>query len=367
VSALDAIRQWLSPILDPFNELPAHLAAMQQNHRDSLDTFHGLMSALAVAAPAGQAFSGSAAGAATTSVEQFYTEFSVDGAIAEITTATSTAVAEMESASATLVAVAADDAVLLEVTAAVDVASVAQAGLDPVTDVPAVILTVIAGAAILGALVTFGWAIYEAVQAWNGAMSRASSKPYPSPPRIGTVPPPQGSLTPKQEGIARRLHADYGHLGLSLDDIRAIIAANPHLSEAQLRRLLDQFGALVARHPELIGAGGAVAAFQRFIAGDISAAQQLPDLTGKTRAEAEAELQAEGFVRGRTTPGGYERWDGPDGSQIWIRPDGEIVRVGPSVPRSDGQGFYRPRYGPDGKRLPFGVPDNHNTGERIVP
>jgi RHS repeat-associated protein len=94
-------------------------------------------------------------------------------------------------------------------------------------------------------------------------------------------------------------------------------------------------------------------------------AENLPDLTGKSGEDAEKALEEAGFERGSKTSGGYERWRNSDGSEIWVRPDGEIVRLGPKeIPEGKTFGkdkMYRPRYGPNGKRL--GPGDSHNTGE----
>jgi hypothetical protein len=56
----------------------------------------------------------------------------------------------------------------------------------------------------------------------------------------------------------------------------------------------------------------------------IPAAQSLPDLTGKTPAEADQELEKAGFKQGKTTAGGYQHWKHSDGSEIWIRLEGGV-------------------------------------------
>ncbi len=61
MSSLDILNRWLAPILGPFNQLPTHLNAMQQNHTDSVSNFQGLVASLVEAAPSGQQFSGMAA------------------------------------------------------------------------------------------------------------------------------------------------------------------------------------------------------------------------------------------------------------------------------------------------------------------
>ncbi|MEI2583534.1 hypothetical protein [Scytonema sp. PRP1] len=60
------------------------------------------------------------------------------------------------------------------------------------------------------------------------------------------------------------------------------------------------------------------------------AAQQLPDLTGKTRLEARIVLNNHSFQFKSCTTGGYETYDHPDGSVIHLRPNGEIVHLFPA-------------------------------------
>lgn len=281
MSALEALRHWLAPILDPFSALPSHLGALQGNHLGSLNEFRSLMAGLVLAGPPGASFSGPAATSAQGYLEDFVTLFSADGAIAEVTDATATCVAELEVATETLATAAADESVLLEITATLDVVSVAQGGLDPFTDVPAIILTVIAGTVLISALVAFGWAVYEAVQKWNAAMHQAGGSWYPTPPPISKgAGGPRASLADSQEEMAKRLYADYGHLGLSLDDIRDLIARNPNLNEAELRALLEKYAALKRINPSIGTPTGPAAATVLAVLGQnpLLSEQQLTDL-----------------------------------------------------------------------------------------
>jgi hypothetical protein len=66
--------------------------------------------------------------------------------------------------------------------------------------------------------------------------------------------------------MAKGLFNDYSHLGLSLKNIRALLAANPNLSETQLRRLLDRYSDVINNNPNLVRKYGALAVFQEFIA-----------------------------------------------------------------------------------------------------
>ena len=66
--------------------------------------------------------------------------------------------------------------------------------------------------------------------------------------------------------MADRLYNDYSYLGLSLDDIRAIIAENPNLNETQLRKLLNRYSDVIDNNPNLVEKYGVLTVFQEFIA-----------------------------------------------------------------------------------------------------
>ncbi|MDJ0516206.1 MAG: PASTA domain-containing protein [Trichodesmium sp. MO_231.B1] len=98
----------------------------------------------------------------------------------------------------------------------------------------------------------------------------------------------------------------------------------------------------------------------------IPAAQQLPDLTGKSKSEALTILSNYGFQFQAQTRGGYETFAHVDGSIIHIRPNGEIVRTGPKIKTSQGKP-YRRRYDQNGNQIQFMPGENtHNTGEILI-
>ena len=99
---------------------------------------------------------------------------------------------------------------------------------------------------------------------------------------------------------------------------------------------------------------------------DDPAAKTLPDLTGKTQAEADVALGEAGFEK-EANAGSYQRYGHEDGSQISIGPDGRVVRQGTPIRSGANARSYRRRYGPDGKQIqhdPSGS-NTHNTGEVI--
>lgn len=187
MAVLDVIEKWLSPVTDPLDELPEHLDMMQQTHLNSLDDFRSFMSDLTVNAPPGEQWTGISAEDAAQLVQEYIVSeqaLSAPGSTLDlVTVATNNAVNDVGVASETLAAEVADDTVITEVTAAVDVADVAQAGLDPVTDLAGLILTIIDITLYFSALAAFGWAIYQATQALINALNQAGNQPQPKLPK----------------------------------------------------------------------------------------------------------------------------------------------------------------------------------------
>lgn len=65
--------------------------------------------------------------------------------------------------------------------------------------------------------------------------------------------------------MAKWFFNEYSHIGLSFDDMYIILAIHPHLSEAQLRKLLDRYSDVINNNPNLVKAHGALAVFEEFI------------------------------------------------------------------------------------------------------
>lgn len=152
--------------------------------------------------------------------------------------------------------IAMDDA--LEAVAAADGAGLLGLPEDaPIEAVGIVILIILAVVWVIVAL----WVLIKDATSDHNSKQRNTPTPTPGPP----PKPPQANLSTEQEKIAQRLFQEYGHLGLSLDDIRDIIAKNPGLTEAQLRQLLDQYARVIAQHPNLVKRYGALAVFEAYI------------------------------------------------------------------------------------------------------
>ena len=179
-----------------------------------------------------------------------------------------------------------------------------------------------------GIMLLINWLWDGISQFFNGQKSTTPPKPKPKPkPNSGQ---PKNTLTPAQEKLADKLYNDYKGTGLSLDDIRAIIAANPNLSEAQLRKLLDRYRDVITKHPNLVKKDGALAVFQQFVAlsaydpahgGDY--AIKKPSVEGeleKGMEEAVVELGAMemGLIDGPMTPSDSPKFEATDAhNQKW--------------------------------------------------
>ncbi|HEY1350370.1 MAG TPA: hypothetical protein VGF67_12175 [Ktedonobacteraceae bacterium] len=139
------------------------------------------------------------------------------------------------------------------------VAGAGTVGLPEDIEIWPIILVILAILVIILVIVIIVVALRDATEHHQNQQKTTTVKPPPSQK-------PVNSLSTEQEKMAQRLHADYGHLGLSLDDIRNIIEANPHLTEAQLRELLDQYSRVLRDNPNLVKKYGALAVFLEFIA-----------------------------------------------------------------------------------------------------
>ncbi len=156
------------------------------------------------------------------------------------------------------------------------------------------------------------------------------SKQVAPTPMIPPVQGPQNSLTPTQEDLAKRLYADYGSLGLSLDDIRAIIEDNPNLTEVQLRQLLAQYANVIKANPNLVNKYGALAVFKMFVAlssydpahgGNYATRTPVADRNLSKRVEEAGTLLGaleEGKIPWPLTPSTDSRYEASDGNgQKW--------------------------------------------------
>lgn len=211
MGALAVVENFLSPITQPLDDLSNTLGDMQTTHTDALDQFEQLLKDLQGDDPTDGFWSGTAAEDAVKAAGQYLVDARAlsapDMTVDLVNDATDTALDGMEDAAVDLAADVADDTVLTEVTTAVDVADVAQAGLDPITDAIGVILTAIDILLYMTAIAQFAWAVYQAIQTWVNAVNQAGSKPQPR------LPSQPVALSETAKELARKYQAD----GMDID------------------------------------------------------------------------------------------------------------------------------------------------------
>lgn len=132
---------------------------------------------------------------------------SLDGTATAIEGATETTALELEG-----------DSLLLEITADVDIAAVAEGGANPIADVAGIILTLVAGAEIIDSLKNLAEDIYNDVQRLKADMHNlemAVYPPTPPEPTHVTIKPPDWqskTLDAQQQISLSTLMAKYGYL-----------------------------------------------------------------------------------------------------------------------------------------------------------
>ncbi len=303
MSAFDLLQGWLRPLLDPLNEVRGVIKEPVSIHQETVSNFASLVAGLYEGS---NAFEGDAANAVKATTESYLhleAQFSGAGTAAAGTYAAS-AVLTVPTAAATdtVLEDAADssveccaaitdaievaaakwgaDAGLDAVTEAVDIVDIAQGGLDPVTDVPGIILTAIDAALKIAILVAFGWSIFNAVESWVNEMNRLGHITWPPLPSFldpssamrGNSYPglPMNVLTEGQRKLLKRLLTDYPEIdqatleelireGYTEDELRAIIAAliqnannrglHRYVNSAQWTQFMDtQLAAITSRY-----------------------------------------------------------------------------------------------------------------------
>jgi hypothetical protein len=97
--------------------------------------------------------------------------------------------------------------------------------------------------------------------------------------------------------------------------------------------------------------------------GSLGTASQIGDLSGLTRAEIDAFMNAMGATK-KVTAGGYTHYYFPGGSQVFIRPNGQVGRVAAPVydPVTGQQIKQNNRLDQNGN-----LTTDHNAGEILPP
>ena len=207
MGALATLLSWLNPVLHPLTEFRSQVAKLGSIHQSSVQTFGGLAGGLVGTQAGPDAFTGELSDAFWTDVQTYLNaENELTGAgvgvtevgvVEEAAVACETCATEVTGAVEVAATEVAGDVVLDEVTGIVDAAAVAEVGANPIADVAAVILTLVAGAALIVTLTKLAWDIYNAVHQWQHIMNTISNTPLPKLPSNPTpVPGPTTSLPP---------------------------------------------------------------------------------------------------------------------------------------------------------------------------
>ena len=207
MGALATLLNWLTPVLHPLTEFRANVTKLNTIHQDSIQTFSMLASGLVAPQAGPEAFTGELSDAFWAEMQTYLNAESAltgasvsvaeGGVIGEAIAVCEECATEVTGAAEVAAGEIAGDVVLDEITGIVDVAAVAEAGANPVADVAAIILTIVAGAALLATIIKLAWDIYNAVQQWQRMMHNIGDTPLPKlPPNPTPVVGPTPSLPP---------------------------------------------------------------------------------------------------------------------------------------------------------------------------
>ncbi len=263
MSAFDLLQSWLAPLLTPLNDVRQTLSQPMTIHDDAVTNFGNNVNTL-LDGP--DAYTGEGAKAMQELAQNYLnTEAQFAGAGTNLASRTSQAVLDLPSvptgptaleevtqtseacatqlteATVTAGTELAGETGLDTVTEVVDVAAVAQAGLDSVTDIPAGVLTAISAGLKIATLVALGWSIFQAVQQWLTAMNRLGHFVLPPLPSFintwGTTPPTflsQGLTEQQQLQLADLLQK---YPGVSQSDLENLLKLG--YDEQSIHSILD--------------------------------------------------------------------------------------------------------------------------------
>lgn len=258
MGALDVLEQWVKPITEPLNDFLSETQALATTHQNSVTTFNNLVQDL-TDTNAADAFTGDGASNfveltgeyLTSEVSLSGTAGALAGPLAEAGGACSTMVVSVGEGVTTAVAAGPEVETLVEVTAVIDVTTVAQGGLDVPEDVVAAGATSLSIWAVVGILIALGLAIATAWFYWQNAMNTVASTPMPKLPKTPTppVPPQMSGLTPQQQKDLDDLIREFPNAnpddikglllaGFSADEIRAMLRAG--FTHAQIQAIINR-------------------------------------------------------------------------------------------------------------------------------
>jgi len=173
MGALDILLNWISPYSDPMKGLRTHVNNVNSNHTDAVNAFREAVYRLfpGQALQQNTIISGEFANAIHNCAMDF-TETAIN--ISELETDVNKlallliqvdqCVAQLEASVEEAAALLEGESGLIEITADVDVAAVAEGGLNPIADVAAFILTIVVGAAVIETMEHLAEEIYQTIK-----------------------------------------------------------------------------------------------------------------------------------------------------------------------------------------------------------
>ena len=270
MSVLSILLDWVSSLTDPMKAFRTYAADLNGIHNEALQAFRELVYKL----DPNQALQQNTiiSGDFATAIEQTALDFLAleehlslfadqYNKLLEIADELEAAVAEIEGSVETTALALEADSVLLEITADVDIAAVAEGGANPIADVAGFILTIIAGAAVLDALKNLAEDIYHDVQNLKNDLHSLELATYPP-----TVPEPKHNpinqpkwkqdpvawlSNPTNQANLNNLMNSYGYLGGNIQGVLMDLL-QMGLSPAQITTIMSGLQGTGASNDEIL-------------------------------------------------------------------------------------------------------------------
>lgn len=260
MNALEILNQWVSPITRPLEDFLNETQGLAFTHQNSVKVFNGLVQDLTDPSSP-DAFVGDAANSFVGTTSDYLTSETalsgaagvLDGPLADAGVACATAVGGIGDD----VEIAADSGpevdTLADVTAVIDVTTIAQGGLDVPEDVVAAGATSITVWTVIGILVTLAVGMLAVWLAWQNTMNmiaRSSMPKLPQTPKVTPQPPVNTSgLTTQQKKDLEELTKEFPAVnpedikglllaGFTPDEIREILKAG--FTHAQIQAVINR-------------------------------------------------------------------------------------------------------------------------------
>jgi hypothetical protein len=173
MGALDILQSWISPYADPMKGLQPHINALNSNHSDAVNAFRTAVYQLfpGQALQQNTIISGEFANAVHNCAMDFsetainISELATDvNKLALLLVEVDQCVTTLEAAVEEAAALLEGEAGLIEITGDVDIAAVAEGGLNPIADAAALILTIIVGAVVIQTMENLAQEIYRTIK-----------------------------------------------------------------------------------------------------------------------------------------------------------------------------------------------------------